>query len=96
MNRETLLIVDAETDEVIGHLDARQADMAVVDALARVQLRARRRGARIRLANVSPQLRGLLELVGLADALGVQPQRKPELGEEVGVDEVMEPGDPPV
>ena len=96
MNRETVLIVDVETDEIIGHLDARAADLAVVEALARVQLSARRRGARVRLANVSESLRGLLELTGLGDALGVEAQRQPELGEQVGVDEVVQSGDPPV
>ena len=96
MNRETVLIVDAETGEVIGHLDARRADLAVVDALARVQLSARRRGGRVGLTNVSEQLRGLLELTGLGDALGVEAQRQAELGEQLGVDEVVQPADPPV
>jgi len=96
MNREIVLIVDVETDEIIGHLDARRADLAVVEALARVQLSARRRGARIRLSNVSDQLRGLLELTGLGDALSVEAQRQPEFGEQLGIDEVVQPGDPPV
>jgi anti-anti-sigma regulatory factor len=96
MNRELVLIVDVETDEVIGHLDAHTADLAVVEALARVQLRARRRGAQIRLTNVSERLRGLLELTGLGEALCVEARRQPELGEEFGVDEVVQPGDPPV
>jgi hypothetical protein len=96
MNRDLVLIIDAHTDEILGHVDAREADLAVVEALARVQLSARRRGSCVRLLNVSDRLRGLLELVGLADVLCGEAQRKPELGEEVRIDEVMEPGDPPV
>ena len=96
MNRHIVLIVDAETDEMLGHVDARAADLALVEALARVQLSARRRGSRVRLTNVTDGLRGLLELVGLADVLLIEAQRKPELGEELRVDEVVQPGDPPL
>jgi len=95
MNREIVLIVDADTDEVIGCLDSRRADLAVVEALARVQLSARRRGSPVRLTNVSAHLRGLLELVGLADALCVEAGRQPELGEQLRVDEVVQSRDPP-
>jgi hypothetical protein len=96
MSRDIVLIVDAETDEVLGHVDARTPDLAVVEALARVQLSARRRGSRVRLTDVPDQLRGLMELVGLAEVLCVEAQRKPELGEQLGVDEVVQPADPPV
>ncbi len=90
-----MLIVNAETDEVLGYVDARRPDLALVESLARMQLRARRRGERVRLRNVSDELRGLLELVGLTDVLAVEARREPELGEELRVDEVMQPGDPP-
>ena len=96
MNRDVVLIVNAETDEVLGYVDARSPDLALVESLARVQLRARRRGERVRLTNVSEELRGLLELVGLADVLAVEARREPELREELRVDEVMQPGDPPL
>jgi hypothetical protein len=76
-----LLIVDAETDEVVARVDVRRPDLALVDALARMQLDARRRGGRLRLRNATDELRGLLELVGLADVLAVEPRREPELGE---------------
>jgi anti-anti-sigma regulatory factor len=95
MNTDAVLIVNAETDEVLGYLDATSPDLALVESLARMQLRARRRGERVRLRNVSDDLRGLLELVGLADVLAVEAQREPELREELRVDEVMQPGDPP-
>ncbi len=76
-----LLIVDEETDEIVARVDVRRPDLALVDSLARLQLDARRRGGRLRLRNVTDDLRGLLELVGLADVLAVEPRREPELGE---------------
>ena len=94
MNRDAVLIVNADTDEVLGYVDASRPDLALVESLARMQLRARRRGERVRLRNVSDDLRGLLELVGLTDVLAVEAEREPELREEVRVDEVVQPGDP--
>ena len=94
MRRDAVLIVNADTDEVLGYVDASRPDLALVESLARVQLRARRRGERVRLRNVSDELRGLLELVGLTDVLAVEAERKPELREELRVDEVVQPGDP--
>ena len=91
-----LHIVDADTDEVVARVDARRPDLALVDALARLQLDARRRGGRLRLRNVTDELRGLLELVGLADVLALEPRREPEQREQLRVDEVVQPGDPPV
>jgi len=95
MNKDAVLIVNADTDEVLGYVDASRPDLALVESLARMQLRARRRGERVRLRNVSDDLRGLLELVGLTDVLAVEAEREPELREQVRVDEVMQPGDPP-
>jgi len=94
MNKDAVLIVNADTDEVLGYVDASRPDLALVESLARMQLRARRRGERVRLRNVSDDLRGLLELVGLTDVLAVEAEREPELREEVRVDEVVQPGDP--
>src|SRR3954447_23018184 len=96
MNKDAVLIVDADTDEVLGYVDAARPDLALVESLARVQLRARRRGERLALRNVSNELRGLLELVGLDEVLAVEARRQPELGEQLRVDEVMQPGDQPV
>ena len=96
MNKDAVLIVNADTDEVLGYVDVSRPDLALVESLARVQLRARRRGERVRLRNVSDDLRGLLELVGLTDVLAVEAEREPEFREEVRVDEVVQPGDPPV
>ncbi|WP_353944380.1 STAS domain-containing protein [Streptomyces sp. HUAS MG91] len=71
-------------------------DVDTLDALARMQLAARRAGGRIRLRDPSPQLALLLRLTGLGEALGIQPlgdaeEREPPLGE---VQEAVETGDP--
>jgi hypothetical protein len=93
----TIVLETADGGErVVGTLDARRPDLAMVDALARLQLCARRRGLRLRLRDVTPQLEGLLDLVGLGDVLALEARRQPELGEELREDEVMEPGDPSV
>src|SRR5215470_12350514 len=44
-----------------------EPDVAAVDALARLQLAARRSGCRIDLQGVAPELEDLLELMGLAE-----------------------------
>jgi anti-anti-sigma regulatory factor len=49
-------------------------DLDTVDALARLQLRARALGAPLELCNVSPLLRELLTLAGLAQTLPI-PER---------------------
>jgi ABC-type transporter Mla MlaB component len=51
--------------------DARglDADAASVDALARLQLRAKRRGYRILFRHVSRELRALVSFMGLKDVL---------------------------
>ena len=92
----TVFMVDADgAERLVGRVDALCADLAIIDALARFQLVARREGGRVQLRDVSPQLRGLLELVGLAGVLGLEPRGKPELGEQLGVEKVVQAGDPP-
>ena len=92
----TVVLVVADGSEVVlARLDARRPGLELVDRLARWQLAARRVGGRIRLRDASGDLRGLLDLVGLADAVPVEPGRQAELGEQLGVEEVVEPGDPP-
>ena len=44
-------------------------DAVTVDALARLQLAAQRRGCRVRLRNASPELRELVAFMGLEDVL---------------------------
>ena len=50
-------------------------DAVTVDALARLQLAARRRGCTVVLRNASPPLVDLVALMGLTDVL---PERRPE------------------
>ena len=94
MDEPPILVVDDDTHEVVARLDGR-ATVDVVDVLARAQLAARRSGRRITIRNVGEELRGLLELVGLAGVLAVEPRRQAEALEQLGVDEVMEPRDGP-
>jgi hypothetical protein len=94
MDPPTILVVDADTDEVVACLDGR-ATVELVDVLARAQLAARRSGRRLRVRDAGDELRGLLELVGLSGVLGLEPRREPEVGEQLGVEEVMQPRDRP-
>jgi ABC-type transporter Mla MlaB component len=72
-------------------------DAGTVEALARLQLTARRLGRRVRLRDPSRELRELLDLFGLIDVLRVEPGRQPEEREQpLGVEERVEMGDPPV
>ena len=90
-----LLVADDGTEVVVDRVDARRPDLGLVDFLAGMQLTARRRGWRVAVRDASRELEGLLELVGLTRELGLEARRKPEFGEDPGIDEVAEPGDPP-
>jgi ABC-type transporter Mla MlaB component len=46
-----------------------EPDALTVDALARLQLAAQRRGCQVRLRNASPELLALVSFMGLADVL---------------------------
>jgi ABC-type transporter Mla MlaB component len=46
-----------------------EPDAVTVDALARLQLAARRHGCRVRLRGASDELRALVAFMGLADVL---------------------------
>ncbi len=65
--------------------------LAAVDALARMQLTARRAGGRIRLRDPAPALGALLRLVGLAFEVEGQAEEGEPAG---GVQEAVESGDP--
>src|SRR5579862_447877 len=59
-------------DRVIAYCDVGEIttlDAVAVDALARLQLAARRRGCQIRLRNASRELLALVRWMGLADVL---------------------------
>ena len=79
------------------------ADMATVDALARLALRARRMGCAVTLRDPSTELLELVGLAGLGEVLpcapvsGVEVIGQPEEREEpLGVEEERDAGDPAV
>ena len=78
-------------------------DVAAVDALARLQLTARRLGVQLCLGRPAPDLLELLSLVGLREMLPVnvplrvEPWRQPEQRKQRGrIQEERDPGDPVV
>ena len=92
-----LVAVTGDGEErVLGRVGARGADLALVDALLRLELVLRRRGSRVCLRDAPADLAGLVGLIGVADVLAVEPGRQAELGEHLGVEEVPEPRDPPL
>ncbi|MGH3665120.1 MAG: STAS domain-containing protein [Egibacteraceae bacterium] len=82
----------------VGGLD--DPDAGTIDALARLQLTARRLGRQIRLRYASRELQELLALTGLRDVvplcgLSVEPGQQSEQREQpCGVEERVDPGDP--
>jgi len=75
---------------------ARAPDMAMVDALARLALEARRAGLGLRLARAPRELRELIALAGLEGALCLEPCGHAEEREQaIGVEEERQLADPP-
>ena len=70
--------------------DDARVDVGLVERLARVALVARRHGCTVELTDVSDELRGVLDLVGL----GVEVGGEPEGREQGGVDEAVVADDP--
>ncbi len=67
------------------------AELGIVDALARLQLAARRSGYEVAVTDAPSDLLELIELAGLSDVLGVEPLRQTEQREErLGVEEERE------
>jgi hypothetical protein len=72
-------------------------DATAIDALARLQLAAKRIGLEVRLRHASSELLGLLGFVGLSDVLRVEPGGQAEEREErLGGEEERELDDPAV
>lgn len=99
----TVVIVCGEVEVASWPWDAMTPpDLSAVDELCRLGLAARRLGCAVRLRDAPCELWALLELVGLAgvvsrtDELVVEMGGKPEQGEEIGVEERVEPRDPAV
>ena len=92
-----------DTQPVVCEAGSMRADLMTVDALARLQLAARRSGCEVELRGASDELLELLDLCGLGavfcgERLGVRRcLRQAEEGKQpVGVEERHLPGDPPV
>lgn len=84
-------------DVDLGHLE--EPDLATVDALARLALAARRQHAQVIVRTANGSLERLLLLAGLGALVApprsvVQAQRQTEPGEQRGVEEVVDVGDP--
>ncbi len=62
-------LADADGGEALCDVATVPADVITVDALARLQLAARRHGCRIRLRNASAELLDLVTFLGLGDIL---------------------------
>jgi len=77
-------------------VSALAAEAAAVDALARLALVAKRLGCPLRVRSASPELRDLVELCGLTDALGVgRDSWEAEVREQPpDVQERVDPDDP--
>lgn len=70
-------------------------DVGFIDRIARLQLAARNLGFQLRLVNVDQALLELVDLCGLAEPLGVEPERHPEQRKQSrGVEEESDLGDP--
>jgi hypothetical protein len=91
----TLVVVAEDGTELCVGQMAQRPDLGCVDRLARLQLAARRSGMRLVVRDPHPNLGGLLELCGLSGQIGLEPLRQPEVREQLGVDEVVQPRDLP-
>jgi ABC-type transporter Mla MlaB component len=68
-DRVCALLSRGDADDAVCDVRGVQADAVTVDALARLQLAARRRGCRVRLRGASGELRELVAFMGLEDVL---------------------------
>lgn len=99
--RLRVLLDDSRADRVVCDVDAvAHPDAATIDALARLQLTAKRLGRRFELRGADAELRALLTLAGLRDILPpwygsvLDLRLQPEQGKQaLGVEEGVEPDD---
>ena len=68
-DRVCMLLTESAGGDVRCDVDGVDADAVTVDALARLQLAARRQGCRIHLQNASHDLLDLVGFMGLRDVL---------------------------
>ena len=69
--RISALLAESRADLALCRVCDLEPDAVTVDALARLQLAAKRTGCRVRLYGGSKELCALLEFMGLADVLCV-------------------------
>ena len=60
---------------LVCDLSGVQPSAATIEALARLAVALRRQGSRLRLCHASPELIELIEFMGLAEVLRVEPGR---------------------
>jgi hypothetical protein len=63
--RACMVLVPARAESLIVDVATVAADAVAVDALARLALAARRNGCRVTIRGASPEMWGLIELIGL-------------------------------
>jgi ABC-type transporter Mla MlaB component len=68
-DRVCTLLTESGVEVVLCDVCDVQPDAVAVDALARLQLAARRTGCTVRLRGASPDLCALIEFMGLADVV---------------------------
>ncbi len=93
---------DPDTDEIICDVSAMSADLATIEALARLRLSARRLGCALRLRGASDELAQLVVFCGLGDVLPCEPLLQGSFGQTEEreharrVEEGVDRGDAPV
>ena len=99
----TTLIKASAAGTVVCDVHGLPPDARALEALARLQLAARRVDRRIRLRRAPPELLQLLDFAGLAEVIPYEPltigqrQRQPEQREDpLDVEEAVDRGDAPV
>ena len=68
-SRVCALLEQNGSEVALCDVDGVPVDAVTVDALARLQLAARRQGCRVRLRNASAELRELVDFMGLSEVL---------------------------
>jgi len=68
-DRVCALFSEASPTVALCDVQGVEPDAVTVDALARLQLAARRQGCQVRLSNASDELVQLVDFMGLADVL---------------------------
>src|SRR5919108_146872 len=96
-DRVAKLLEPSGASAVLCDVSEASADAVTVDALARLQLAARRRGCCVRLRGASDELRDLVGFMGLCSLLDRGPVGQAEEGEApLRVEEERELDDPAV